>query len=136
MWPQGTLGEHKASRRREWSVSGCSTGTAREVGVEASDNSLNCLVKEPRLDPSVMDGTKDFFHYEQPRPIFELTVHSNPVPLRLSWNSQSAPHGLSGAQPLVQGTMKGRGPSCDRFLPAALQAGRGQFLASPQVILL
>lgn len=92
--------------------------------VEASDNSLDCLVKEPRLDPSLMSSTKDFFHHEQPSPIFVLTVHSNPVPLRLSWNPQLAPRGLSGAQPLVQGTVKGRGPSYDRFLPAALHGRR------------
>lgn len=89
-------------------------------------------MKEPRLDPSVMNSTKDFFHHEQPSQIFVLTVHSNPVPLKLSWNSQLAPRGLSGAQPLVQGTVKGRGPSHDHFLPAALHGRqRAIFSKSP-----
>lgn len=123
-WPQGNW-ENTKPVGGESGVCGAAAQVLLEgSAVEASDNSLDCLVKEPRLDPSLMSSTKDFFHHEQPSPIFVLTVHSNPVPLRLSWNPQLAPRGLSGAQPLVQGTVKGRGPSYDRFLPAALHGRR------------
>lgn len=93
--------------------------------VMAASDSLECLVKEPVLTHQLWAALKGF-HHKGPSPILVLTVHSSPVPLRLSWDgTPSWPPVVSRElNPQVLGTVK-EGPPLAASCPQPCRTSRG-----------